>query len=280
MEERTLDQPGTDDGHRSPRQTNALPDCERVGRNEFVASFARGLSVLRAFGPDHRVMTLSEVAERSDQTRSSARRFLLTLVSLGYVRQERDRYSITAQALAMIPSYLHPRSLAHVAAPLVEAVARELGETASVGILSGEVVEIIAYGRAPRQMSLNLTPGDRLPLFCSAQGRVLLAGLPDAQVKELFARQHVDRLTPQTKVTLGENVDAVQRARRDGYVILDEELEEGVRSVAMPIRDRSGAVLAAMSTCAHANRASVADLTVRFKPVLERTIVRIEQSMD
>lgn len=260
-------------------QGGASGAAPQAGRNEFVASFARGLSVLRAFGPDHRAMTLSEVAERARQTRASARRFLLTLVELGYMNQSHERYSLTTRALMLAPSYLKPRALPEVSQPLIEPVARELGETASVGILAEEAVEIVAYGRAPRQMSLNLRAGDRLPLFSSAQGRALLTGLPDAEIEALFARQSIEPLTANTRVTLAQNLDAVRRARRDGCVILDEELEEGVRSIAMPIRDADGAVIAAMSTCAHANRATVQELVTRFRPVLARTIARIEAAM-
>ncbi len=249
------------------------------GRNEYAASFARGLSVLRAFGPGHRAMTLAEVAERSRQTRASARRFLLTLRELGYVRQEADRFALTPQVLELAHRYLEPASIGEVSQPLIEPVAMRLGETASVGVLDGDGVEIVAYGRAPRQMSLNLRPGDQLPLFTSAQGRALLSGLTDAEVERRFAGASIHATTARTRTTLAENLAAVREAREAGHVILDEELEEGVRSIAMPIRDGAGRVVAAMSTCAHANRASLAELMATFRPVLSATVEAIEAAL-
>lgn len=246
-------------------------------RNEFVASFARGLMVLRAFGPRHQAMTLAEVAARSGQSRASARRFLLTLRELGYVCLDGDRFRLTPRVAELSPAHVGTMRLGDLCQPVIQPVAMRLGESASVGVLLGTGVEILAYARAPRQMSLHLAPGDRLPLFTSAQGRALLTGLAEAEVARLFrAAGGVAPSSPRTLTRLEDILAAVRRARTTGHVIVDEELEVGVRSIAMPIRDRDGRVVAAMSTCAHANRASADELAETFRPVLSRAIADIE----
>lgn len=249
------------------------------GRNEFVGSFAKGLELLKAFGPQRRTMTLSEAALATGQSRASARRFLLTLVALGYARQNADAFSLTQRVLELGHHYLAPHTVGEVAQPLLFDVATKLGETASVAILAGNTAEIVAYARANRQMSLNLMPGDCLPLFSSAQGRALLTGLPDGEIETLFSAARIGQSNAKARTTFEENLDAIHKARRLGYVVIDEELEAGVRSIAMPIRDTQGKVIAAMSTCAHSNRASVEELVEVFKPVLSKTVNEIERTL-
>lgn len=254
----------------------------RKNRNEFVESFAKGLTVLRVFTPTERAMNLSEVASRTGQSRASARRFLLTLVALGYVRQDGDAFSLTRRIVELGHFYLVPHTLGKIAEPLLAGVVEALEETASVAVLSGNHAEIIAYARANRQMSLNLSPGDRLPLFSSAQGRALLAGLSDEALERLLdAMDEGDAAAKPGRVLLSRAAlrEKINDARRQGYVVIDEELEIGVRSIAMPIRNGNGDVVAAMSTCAHSNRASVAALIEKFRPVLAKTVGEIEQTL-
>lgn len=248
-------------------------------RNQFVESFAKGLTVIRAFDSDHRMLTLGEVGERTGQSRASARRFLLTLHELGYVRTEGDRFALTPRIVELGHRYLLDRSLGDTAQPIIEPLARQLGETASVGVLADEAVEIVAYARGPRQMSLNLAPGDRLPLFSSAQGRALLMGMSEDAVLALFQKATIEPLSAKTKLTLDDNLEAIAAARSAGHVLMDEELEVGVRSIAVPVRRADGAVIGAMSTCAHANRASSEELIHRFKPLLVDAVQTIERAL-
>src|ERR1035437_247981 len=233
---------------------------------DYVQSLARGLAVIRAFDNDHRELGLSEVARASGLTRAAARRFLLTLVKLGYVNFSDGRFSLRPRVLELGYAYLSSLSLPEVAQPHMEVLVAQVNESSSISVLDG--IEIVYVARVPtrRIMSITLSVGTRLPAYATSMGRVLLAGLPDEQLRERMARIDVKPLTPRTVKNKPALAKLLENVRRQGYAATDQELEEGLRSLAVPIRNASGDVVAALNLSVHASRASMAVLRRDYLP--------------
>jgi IclR family transcriptional regulator, pca regulon regulatory protein len=238
--------------------------------SDFVQSLERGLAVIRAFDAEHRELALSEVARSTGLTRAAARRFLLTLVKLGYVNFSQGRFSLRPRVLELGYAYLSSLTLPEVALRHMEALVAQVNESCSISVLDETDVVYVARVPTRRIMSITLAVGTRLPAFVTSMGRVLLAGLPDEQLHDRLARIEVKPLTPYTvkdKPALGE---LLANVRRQGYAAVDQELEEGLRSLAVPIRNASGDVVAALNLSAHASRASMAVLRRDFlRPAIE-----------
>jgi IclR family transcriptional regulator, pca regulon regulatory protein len=250
---------------------------QAAARNpDYVQSLERGLSVIRAFGSDNPELRLSDVARATGLTRAAARRFLLTLVRLGYVRQDGPSFSLRPRVLELGYAYLSALSLPEVAQPHMEALVAEVNESSSVAVLDD--VDIVYVARVPTQriMTITIAVGTRLPAYATSMGRVLLAGLaPDALVDRL-ERVDVERLTATTvpnRKTLRGKIDEV---RQTGWAAVDQELEEGVRSAAVPIRDASQSVVAALNVSVHATRMTMQGLRRDVVPRLLRTAEAIE----
>jgi len=238
--------------------------------SDYVQSLERGLAVIRAFDAEHRELTLSEVARATGLTRAAARRFLLTLVQLGYVHSGGGRFSLRPRVLELGFAYLSSLSLPEVAQPHMEELVATINESSSISVLDG--TEIVYVARVPtrRIMSITLAVGTRLPAYATSMGRVLLAALPDAELEERLDRIDVRPLTKRTV----KDRDALRRilevVGRQGYAVVDQELEEGLRSAAVPIRDASGRVVAALNVSVHASRASMHALRTDFlRPALK-----------
>ena len=253
---------------------------DRPGQNsDFVQSLERGLAVIRAFDAEHRELALSEVARLTGLTRAAARRFLLTLVKLGYVNFSHGRFSLRPRVLELGYAYLSSLSLPEVALPHMEALVAQVNESCSIAVL--DETDIVYVARVPtrRIMSITLAVGTRLPAFVTSMGRVLLAGLPDEELEERLARIEMTPLTSRTvtdKATLREILTTVAR---QGYAATDQELEEGLRSIAVPLRTTSGTVTAALNLSIHASRASMAALRRDFLPLALRTATAIEEDL-
>jgi IclR family pca regulon transcriptional regulator len=247
--------------------------------SDFVQSLERGLAVIRAFDADHRELALSEVARATGLTRAAARRFLLTLVTLGYMSVTDGRFSLRPRVLELGYAYLSSVSLPEVAEPHMESLVAEVNESSSISVLDDTDVVYIVRVPTRRIMSITLSVGTRLPAYATSMGRVLLAGLPDPELAERLERIDLVRLTARTitdQAPLRATLDAV---RQQGYAIVDQELEEGLRSIAVPIRDGSGVVVAAINVSVHASRASVAALRKEFLQPPRRTADAIEQDL-
>jgi IclR family pca regulon transcriptional regulator len=247
--------------------------------SDFVQSLERGLAVVRVFDAEHRELGLSEVARAAGLTRAAARRFLLTLVKLGYMNFSDGRFSLTPRVLELGYAYLSSLTLPEVAQPHMEVLVAKVNESSSVSVLDG--TEIVYVARVPtrRIMSITLSVGTRLPAYATSMGRVLLAGLPDEQLQERLKRIEVKPLTPYTvkdKPALRKLLAAV---RLQGYAAVDQELEEGLRSLAVPIRNASGDVVAALNLSAHASRASMAVLRRDFLPAAIEAAAAIEADL-
>jgi len=251
-----------------------------VRRGEhFVQSLERGLSVIRAFGPDDPALTLSDVARRTGLTRAAARRFLLTLCDLGYVRSDGKRFALTPRVLELGYAYLSSLSLPEIAEPHLERLAAEVRESSSVSVLDGD--EIVYVGRVPtsRIMRVSINVGTRFPAYATSMGRILLAALPAADLDAYLARADLRALTARTITDAGELRAELDRIRTQGWALVDQELEEGLRSVAAPVRGRDGDVVAAVNVSAHASRASREAVHKTLLPPLLATAARIESDL-
>lgn len=210
----------------------------------FVQSLARGLAVIGSFDAEHPRMTLSEVARRTDLSRAAARRFLLTLEQLGYVRNDGREFSLTPQVMRLGFAYLSSQTLPDVAQPHLQELSDRLDESTSVAVLDGDDIVYVARRATRRIMAISIRVGTRFPAYATSMGRVLLAGLDDDALDAYLQRVPLTPLTSQTSTdaaTLREQIVAV-RAR--GYAVVDQELELGLRSLAVPIRDRGGVAAA------------------------------------
>ncbi|MEA2383439.1 MAG: IclR family transcriptional regulator, pca regulon regulatory protein [Solirubrobacteraceae bacterium] len=244
-----------------------------------MQSLERGLSVIRAFDSEHRELGLSEVARATGLTRAAARRFLLTLVSLGYMHFDGSRFSLRPRVLELGFAYLSSLSLPELAAPHMEALVAEINESSSISVLDDTDVVYVARVPTRRIMSITLAVGTRLPAYATSMGRVLLAALPDEALEERLARIDVRVLTPRTVKSDEELRKVIQQVRRLGYAVTDQELEQGLRSAAVPIHDASGAVVAALNVSVHASRASMHELRARFLPPAQAAAAAIDAEL-
>jgi IclR family pca regulon transcriptional regulator len=236
----------------------------------------RGLSVIRAFDQAHPELTLSEVAVRTGVTRAVARRFLLTLASLGYVRSDGRFFSLTARVLELGYAYLSSLSLPEVAESHLEALVNEVNESSSISVLDGHDVVYVARVPVSRIMTVSISVGTRFPAYATSMGRVLLAGLPEPELAEYLASVSMEPLTARTVTSVDTLRAEVAKARTQGWALVNQELEEGLRALAAPVRDRTGRVIAAVNVSAHASRASLEVMRRDLLPPLLKTAARIE----
>ena len=252
---------------RTPEPT----DTTRPRNADYVQSLERGLAVIRAFDSEHRELGLSEVARATGLTRAAARRFLLTLVALGYMHFDGSRFSLRPRVLELGFAYLSSLSLPELAEPHMEALVAQINESSSISVLDDTDIVYVARVPTRRIMSITIAVGTRLPAYATSMGRVLLAALPDAELEERLARIDVRPLTPRTVTSHAALRKVLDQVRRQGYAVTDQELEQGLRSAAVPIHDASGAVVAALNVSVHASRASMHELRARFLPPARAT---------
>ncbi|MGO4649096.1 IclR family transcriptional regulator [Nocardia sp. 2YAB30] len=238
---------------------------------EYVQSLGRGLAVIRSFDAEHPRRTLSDVAKATDLTRATARRFLLTLVELGYVRTDGSLFWLTPRVLELGYSYLSSLTLPDVAGPHLESLAKQVHESTSVSILDGADVVYVARVPVSRIMTVSISIGTRFPAYAASMGRVLLAGLSDAVLDDYLTHVTLAPLTGRTVITVDGLRKEVAKVRADGYCIVDQELEEGLRSLAAPIRDHTGTVIAAVNISTQAARYSAAAVRKDLVPPLLAT---------
>ncbi|MEU4089592.1 IclR family transcriptional regulator domain-containing protein [Streptomyces aureus] len=254
-----------------------MPAADRAPH--FVRSFERGLAVIRVFGPDRPELTLSEVARGCDLTRAAARRFLLTLVDLGYVHTDGRVFRLTPRVLELGYAYLSGFGLPDLALPHLKQLAEQVGESSSLCVLDGDDIVYVARVPTRRIMTAAITVGTRFPAHVTSVGRVILAHLPDDEIGARLRRVDQRPLTPRT-ITAPDRLRAeLDRARRQGFAIVDQELEEGLRSVAAPVRDRGGDVVAAVNIPVHASRNSLDSVRRDLLPPLLETVARIERDL-
>jgi IclR family transcriptional regulator, pca regulon regulatory protein len=247
--------------------------------DSYVQSFARGLAVIRAFSSDAPVQTLTEVASRAGLDRAGARRILLTLAQLGYVSRDGRDFRLTAKTLDLGYAYLSTTPLWNSAEPEMEALVAEVRESCSVSVLDGFDVVYILRVPTSKIMTISLGIGSRLPAFCTSMGRVLLGGLDDAALEAHLQNAPLQARTRHTVTDPKRLKKLVLDARAAGYSMVDQELEEGLTSIAVPLFDRSGRMIASMNVSANSSRASTTHITRKILPALKRAGERINAAL-
>jgi IclR family transcriptional regulator, pca regulon regulatory protein len=245
---------------------------------QFVQSLSRGLAVIRALNASE-PMTLSDVARASDLTRASARRSVLTLEQLGYVQQAGGRFALTPRVLELGFAYLSSLGLPEVAQPHLERLVEQVRESSSISVLDGESVVYVARVPTRRIMNVMISVGTRFPAYATSMGRVLLSGLEEQARAELLDQIELQPLAHETIVTRAALEAELDRVRRQGYAIVDQELESGLRSVAAPIRDRRERVVAAINLAVQAARVSVEEIRHSLLGPLLSTAAAIERDL-
>lgn len=245
---------------------------------DFIQSLERGLAVINSFSRDRQTQTLSEVAQRVDLTRATARRVLLTLTELGYVTQNGRGFSLTPRVLDLGYSFLSSFRVVELAQQPMEQLVDEVKESSSMSILDDTEIVYVARVPTSRIMTIALALGSRLPVYPTSMGRVLLAGLPDEKVDEYLGKVDMAELTPHTITNEAEFRQKLAEVRDQGFALVDQELEEGVRSIAAPITNSRGDVIAALNISCHASRVTVTRMKSEFKPRLLATAAEISAS--
>jgi IclR family pca regulon transcriptional regulator len=235
--------------------------------------------VIRAFGPDRERLSLSEVARATGLTRAAARRFLLTLVKLGYVRSDGREFSLRPKVLELGYAYLSGLALPEVAQPHLEELSAKLHESSSISVLDGHYIVYVARVATKRIMTVAISVGTRFPAYAASMGRVLLAGLSHEELERYLAEATFEAFTERTVTDPDRLREILAEVRRDGYSIIDQELEHGLRAIAAPIHDRSGAVTAAINVSAHASRLSPDAMRTELLPALLETARTIEADL-
>ncbi|MCR4282571.1 MAG: helix-turn-helix domain-containing protein [Bauldia sp.] len=264
----------------SRNRSNASLDDAGNGDKEFMTTLAKGLAVLASFGEQRPAMTLSQAAVASDLSRATARRILLTLSGLGYVARRGRQFSLAPRILELGFAYLSTQSWIDRAEPLMKELSHALEESCSAAILQGTEIVYVARMPAPhRIMSTTIAVGTRLPAFHTSLGRIQLGYLADDDLAERVGRLTFMRYTPRTIIDSEALIARIKADRAQGYSIVDEELERGLRSLAVPIVTRSGENVGAINLSAHSSRASRNDLRDKFLPRLAAIAQEISRSL-
>lgn len=235
---------------------------------DFIQSLERGLAVIHSFSRDRRTQTLSEVAQHVGLTRATARRILLTLTELDYVSRNGRGFSLTPKVLDLGYSFLSSFRVVELAQQPMEELVHEVNESSSMSVL--DETEIVYVARVPttRIMTIALALGSRLPVYPTSMGRVLLAGRPQPEIDAYLNAVELRQLTPHTITDPAQLRARLDEVREQGFALVDQELEEGVRSIAAPITNTREEVIAAMNISCHASRVTVGRMKSEFRPRL------------
>jgi len=240
-----------------------------TGDPNFMTSLARGLAVIQAFSQRRHHLTISQVSTTTGLSRAAVRRCLYTLSKLGFAGSDDNRhFFLRPRILALGHSYISSMPLATAAQPVLEHISHLLHESCSIATLDGIDIVYIARANVTRIMSIDLGVGSRLPAFCTSMGRAILANLPPEELESVLARVEFKRYTERTITNPAKLTQALRQIRRDGYSIIDQELEHGLRSMAVPIQNPNGKVVAALNIGAHAQRVSIQEMQTKFLPHL------------
>ena len=248
-------------------------------QGEFVQSLERGLAVIRAFGFRRVSLTITDVAEATGLTRATARRFLLTLVRMGYVRNDGRDYWLRPRVLELGYAYLSGIELPEAARPFMDELVADVGESTSIAVRDDDDIVYVAHVAPQRVMTINVPIGGRDPLYCTALGRVLLAAGPPAGIDQYLQTADLRARTAATVTDPAGLRAALDRVRADGYCLIEDELEDGLVAMAVPVRDPAGTVIAAMNLCSYSLRTSPAELAGRGLPLLRKAVTGIEAEM-
>jgi len=239
--------------------------------SDFVSGFARGLKVIEAFGEARPKLTIAEAAKLTELDRATVRRCLLTLAELGYADYDGKFFALTPKVLRLGHAYLSATPLPLLIQPYLDQLSEKSGQSASASVLDGTDVVYIARAAQKRVMSINLSPGSRLPAYCASMGRVLLAALPEAEARNILDRSELRANTPLTKTDPDVLMEELRRVRIAGFAVIDQELELGLCSIAVPVENERSRIVAAINIGAPAAHVAAAEMTARYLPLLKET---------
>ncbi len=241
-----------------------------IGHRDIMSGLAKGLAAIETFTTERPRQSVAEVAAASGLDRATARRCLLTLAHGGYADYDGKYFTLTPRVLRLGSACLATMPLPHVVQPLLDRLSNELGESSSVSILDG--VEIVYVARAAQRkvMSIALMPGSRLPAFCTSMGRVMLAATPEEVAGAILAEAPLVARTRHTLTVRGDIMAELDKVRADGYALIDQEVELGLRSIAVPVINVRGVTVAALNVGVAATQESVEDLVALYLPSLRR----------
>ena len=247
-----------------------------AGDPNFMTSLARGLLVIQSFTPQTPQMTISQLSVKTGLSRAAVRRCLYTLSKLGFAGiEDGSRYALRPRMLTLSNTYSASNSLSTAAQPILERMSAVLHESFSLATLDGDDIVYIARSNVSRVMSEDLHIGSRLPAYCTSMGRVLLAYLPTEQLEEYLARVVLTAHTPRTVSSIEKLRLALRNVRRNGYALVDQEYEIGLRSVAVPVYSPTGRVVATVNLSGSAPRISVYEMQTRFLPHLRNAAAEL-----
>jgi IclR family transcriptional regulator, pca regulon regulatory protein len=242
---------------------------------DFIEALARGLDVIRAFGPNHPSMSLSEVAAATGLARPTARRMLLTLEELGYVRSAHGEFALTPRVLELGMAYIGAIGLWDLARPHMEQLVGYTNESSSLAQLDGSDIVYVARVAVPKIITIAVTIGTRFPALQSSLGKVLLAALTPEEVERVLAEPGRSGITPLWNPDAEARNRALCEVRERGWALTDEHLAPGIRSIAAPVRDGTNQVVAALNVSVHAAETSIETLTGKYLPLLLQTAAAI-----
>ncbi|MBT9382338.1 IclR family transcriptional regulator [Pseudooceanicola sp. CBS1P-1] len=240
-----------------------------IKQTDFIASFAKGLQVLECFGAEAVRLSITQVSEATGLDRATARRCLLTLAELGYAEHDGKFFQLTPKVMRLGMGALASLPLTRIVQPWLEELSGRIGESVSVSILDGTEIVYVARAAQRRVMSISLMPGSRLPAYCTSMGRVLLAALPEAEARAVIERSRRVARTPQTLTDPEQIMARLDQVRHSGYAIIDQEIETGLRSIAVPLMNAHGKVVAALNTGLPALHADPEELARDYLPALQ-----------
>jgi len=246
---------------------------------DIVGSIAHGFNVIKAFDAEHSQLTLSQVAERTGMSRAGARRYLLTLVHLGYVRQHERLFRLSPKVLELGYAYLSSVQLSTIAQPYIESLRDQTGETTALAVLDDIFIVHIARANSSKLIAPTLTIGRRFPAVYTSTGRVLIAMKSDEEIDEIMRKSD---LTPPTPLSLSSELEiraALSKVKRNGYAIGNQENETGIRTLAVPVSNKSGEVVAAIDVLTNIATVTAEQLIRRFLPLLKAAATDMERML-
>jgi len=244
-------------------------EIEALTDPSFMTSLARGLAVVRAFSDQRRTLTIAQISNKTGIPRAAVRRCLYTLKQLDYADSEANNFFLKPKILSLGYSYLSSTPLAISAQPILNQVSRTLNESCSLAVFDSDEVLYVARSATSRIMSVALNTGSRLPAYCTSLGRVILANLNPGELDDYLKRVKLRAFTDRTIVSVKRLREILQQVRTSDFAIVEEELEVGLRAIAVPVRGASGTVVAALNVGAQATRVSSRQLEQDFLPILQ-----------
>lgn len=246
----------------------AIRSVRMANKTDIIGSLAKGLQVLECFGSDRPRLSIAEVAALTGQDRASARRCLLTLHHIGYAAYDGKYFSLTPRVLRLGMGALAALPLPQIVQPWLDQLSDQIGQSCSVSMLDDTEIVYLARAAQRRVMSIGLMPGSRLPAHCTSMGRVLLAALPEQQAQAVIAASDLTPRTVHSRHDPAEIMAEIARVGRQGYAVIDQEVELGLRSVAVPIIDAKSRVVAALNIGMASLHATPAELRNTYLPAL------------